>query len=209
MTPAPAWLLEVLRPGVHGLARLLFGVRFVNPEHVPARGPVVLAPNHVTYLDPVLVSIPIHRPLHYMTLASFFDITGLGAVIRWARAFPVEEDEADPAAIRQAVRVLRRGEPLVIFPEGGRSPDGRLQPFRPGAFRLALAAGAPVVPVTIRGAIDVWPVHRRLPRPGRVTVTYHPPVGEADLSPAAGRAARRTRDAELADLVRARIATAL
>ena len=124
MTPAPAWLLEVIRPGVHGLARLLFGVRFVNPEHVPARGPVVLAPNHVTYLDPVLVSIPIHRPLHYMTLASFFDITGLGAVIRWARAFPVEEDEAD-------------------------------------------------------------------------------------LSPAAGRAARRTRDAELADLVRARIATAL
>jgi 1-acyl-sn-glycerol-3-phosphate acyltransferase len=118
-------------------------------------------------MDPVPITIPIHRPLHYMTLEPFFRVPFLGALIRWCRAFPVREDEADRQAVRTAIRLLRAGEALGIFPEGGRTPDGRLQPFRPGAFRLALQMEAPIVPVTIQGAFEAWPVGRRLPRLGR------------------------------------------
>ena len=126
--------------------------------------------------------------------------------MRWARAFPIQEGESDSPAVRRALRVLRQGEPLVIFPEGGRSPDGRLQAFRPGAFRLALATGAPVVPVTIAGAFEAWPAQRRLPRPGRIVITYHAPLDGSALPPDADRKARPEL---LMALARERIAAAL
>ncbi len=206
MHPVPLWFLELCRPAVWALARLLFRIRFVGVEHVPSAGPVVLAPNHVSFMDPVLITIPIHRPLHYMTLEPFFRVPFLGALIRWCRAFPVREDEADRQAVRTAIRLLRAGEALGIFPEGGRTPDGRLQPFRPGAFRLALQMEAPIVPVTIQGAFEAWPVGRRLPRPGRITVTYHPPLTRKDLPPDADR---KVQPELLAELVRRRIGEAL
>ena len=75
--PVPLWFLEVLRPPVWGVARLLFRIRFAGVEHVPLAGPVVLAPNHVSYMDPVLLTIPVRRTLHYMTLDVFFGVPDL------------------------------------------------------------------------------------------------------------------------------------
>ena len=187
-------------------ARGLFRIRFEGVEHVPRAGPVVITPNHVSFMDPILVTIPVRRALHYMALEPFFRVRGLGALMRWARAFPIQEGEPDNFAVRRALRVLRQGEPLVIFPEGGRSPDGRLQPFRPGAFRLALATGVPVVPVTIAGAFEAWPAQRRLPRPGRIAITYHAPLDGSALPPDADRKARPEL---LMALARERIASAL
>lgn len=206
MRRVPLWFLELARPFVRLAARALFRIRFVGVEYIPPVGPLVLVPNHVSFMDPVLINIPIHRPLHFMTLEPFFRMRGFGALIRWCRAFPVREDEADRQAVRTAIRILRAGEPLVIFPEGGRSRDGRLLPFRPGAFRIALHAEVPVVPVTIAGAFEAWPAQRRLPRPGRITITYHAPITEKDLPPDADR---RTRPELLAALVRQRIEDAL
>ena len=206
MRPAPLWFLDLCRPAVRGSARLLFRIRFDGVERVPREGPMVLVPNHVTFMDAVLITIPIRRPLHYMAYEPFFRVPGLGALMRWCRAFPVRDAEADAPAVRAAIRLLRAGEPLVIFPEGGRSRDGSLLPFRPGAFRLALAAKVPVVPVTIAGGFDAWPVHRRLPRPARITVTYHWPLTASDL-PVTGD--RRAQPALLAELVRRRILEAL
>lgn len=94
----------------------------------------------------------------------------------------------------------------MIFPEGGRTLDGRLQPFRPGAFRIALHTDAPVVPVTIAGAFEAWPVQRRFPRSGRITITYHPPLTRKDLPPDADR---KVQPDLLAELVRQRIESAL
>jgi 1-acyl-sn-glycerol-3-phosphate acyltransferase len=204
--PVPFWFLEACRPGVRAAARALFRIRFEGVEHVPETGAVVIAPNHVSFMDPILVTIPVRRALHYMALEPFFRVRGLGALMRWARAFPVQEGEPDGPAVRRALRLLRQGEPLVIFPEGGRSPDGRLQPFRPGAFRLALATGAPVVPVTIVGAFEAWPVGRRLPRPGRVTIIYHRAL---DGSAVEAVADRKARPEILMELVRDRVASGL
>ncbi|MGH7265294.1 MAG: lysophospholipid acyltransferase family protein [Candidatus Rokuibacteriota bacterium] len=206
MRHAPLWFLDGCRPLVWLAARALFGIRFEGVEHVPRVGPVVLTPNHVSYMDPVLISIPIRRPLRYMTLEPFFRVRGLGPLIRWAGAFPVRVDEADGHAVRTAVRLLRAGEPLVIFPEGGRSRDGRPVDFRPGAFRLALGADVPIVPVTIAGAFEAWPPHRRLPRPGRIRITYHPPLTRKDLP---ADADRKALPRLMAAAVRERIASAL
>jgi 1-acyl-sn-glycerol-3-phosphate acyltransferase len=203
----PLWFLELCRPPVWLLAGALFRIRFHGVEHVPRAGAVVLTPNHVSFMDPVLISIPIHRPLHYMTLEPFFRKPVLGRLIRWCRAFPVREDEVDRRAVRTALGLLRAGEPVVIFPEGGRSPDGTLQPFRPGAFRLALQTETPVVPVTIAGGFEAWPAHRRLPRPARITVTYHLPLTRKDLP--RGADDRKIGPDALAGLVRDRIRSAL
>ena len=91
----------------------------------------------------------------------------------------------------------------MIFPEGGRSPDGRLQRFKPGAFRLACSLGAPIVPVTIVGGHESWPPQRILPRPGRITIVYHPPIEPASGVPP------RVAAPELARQVRAVIASRL
>ena len=206
MRPVPFWFLEAIRPGVWTAARGLFRIRFEGVGHVPRTGPVVITPNHTSFMDPILVTIPVHRALHYMALEPFFRVRGLGAVMRWARAFPIQEGEPDSLGVRRALRILKQGEPLVIFPEGARSPDGRLQPFHPGAFRLALAAEAPVIPVTILGAFEAWPAQRRLPRPGRITITYHAPL---DGSALPRDADRKARPELLMALARARIASRL
>jgi 1-acyl-sn-glycerol-3-phosphate acyltransferase len=181
---------------VRALARLYFGLRLEGTQHIPGAGPLVIAPNHQTYADPVLVTIPIRRPIYYMAWSRLFDVWGLNWAIRRLRAFPVQLESRDPRATREAVRLLQAGEALMIFPEGERSLDGTIGRFKLGAFRLAVSLGAPVLPVTIAGGHASWPPGRALPRPARVTVTYHPlvyPDGGRDAREAALRLAERTR----------------
>ncbi|MCI0545665.1 MAG: 1-acyl-sn-glycerol-3-phosphate acyltransferase [Candidatus Rokubacteria bacterium] len=191
-------VLDVFRPAIWLGARLYFGIRFQGVEHIPATGPLIIAPNHVTYADPPLVSIPVRRPVYYMAWNALFRVPLFGWLIRRLRAFPVDIESADPRAAREAVRLLQAGEAVMIFPEAGRSPDGRLQRFRAGAFRLACSLGAPVLPVTITGGHECWPPGRILPRPGRITIRYHPvvhpPRGE-DLKLSARELSRRVREA--------------
>ena len=139
-------------------------------------GPVIITPNHQTFADPPLVTIPVRRPVYYMAWSRLFEVPVLGWLIRRLRAFPVEIESSDPRATREAVRLLRAGEAVMIFPEGGRSHDGRIQRFKLGAFRLAVSLGVPVLPVTITGGHEAWPPGRAIPRRGRMTITYHPPL---------------------------------
>jgi 1-acyl-sn-glycerol-3-phosphate acyltransferase len=180
------------------VARLYFGLRLEGTEHIPQVGPVVIAPNHQTYVDPVLVTIPIRRRIYYMAWNRLFDIRGLSWAIRRLRAFPVQLESRDPRATREAVRLLQAGEALMIFPEGARSLDGQIGRFKLGAFRLAVSLGAPVLPVTIAGGHASWPPGRPLPRPASMTVTFHPlvlaDVG-GDPREAARLLAERTRAA--------------
>ena len=190
--------LDVCRPGVRALARLYFGLRLEGTEHIPQLGPVVIVPNHQTYADPVLVTIPIRRRIYYMAWNRLFEVRGLNWMIRRLRAFPVEIESRDPRAAREAVRLLQAGEAVMIFPEGRRSLDGHVGHFKPGAFRLAVSLGVPILPVTIAGGHDSWPPGRRLPRPASMTITYHPlvyPGVGGDARDAARELADRTRTA--------------
>ncbi len=191
-------VLDVFRPAVWLLARLYFRIRFEGIHNIPSKGPLVIAPNHVSFADPPLVAIPIRRRVYYMAWSALFTIPGFAWLIRRLRAFPVEIESADPRATREAVRLLEAGEAVMIFPEAGRSLDGRLQRFRAGAFRLACSRNVPVLPVTIVGGHESWPAGRILPRPGRLTIVYHPlvtpPVG-SDVKIAARALARDVRAA--------------
>jgi len=190
-------VLDAFRPLVRAVSRLYFGLELRGVEHIPIHGPLVVVPNHQTFADPVLVTIPIRRRVYYMAWRQLFQVPGLGRLIRLLRAFPVELDARDPGAVREARRRLVDEDAVVmIFPEGGRSKDGTLGRFHLGAFRLAASLGVPALPVTIAGGHESWPPGRRLPRRGRITITYHPPLcidTAADPRAAAQDLAERAR----------------
>ena len=193
-------VLDVFRPAVHALSRAYFGLRLHGTEHIPREGPLVIAPNHQTYADPPLVSIPVRRPVYYMAWSRLFEIPVFNRVIRMLRAFPVDIDARDARATREAVRLLQRGAALMIFPEGERTIDGRQRRFKPGAFRLAVSLNVPILPVTIVGGDTAWPPGRMLPRRGHITITYHPPLyadSTLDARVAARDLSTRTRTAIL------------
>jgi 1-acyl-sn-glycerol-3-phosphate acyltransferase len=170
------FVIDTLRPFVLWLCRLLFRIKFHGVENVPLNGACILTPNHVTFADPIWITIPVKRRVNYMAWDKMFGIPVLGFLMRAFGAFPVNPDAADASAQREALNRLKSEFALVIFPEGGRSKTGRIEPFKMGAFRLALAHGIPIIPVTIEGGYDIWPVGRWFPRPGRLTITYHPVV---------------------------------
>jgi 1-acyl-sn-glycerol-3-phosphate acyltransferase len=198
------FLIAVISPLVHWFCRLFFKIKFVGVENIPEDGACIITPNHVTYADPIWITIPIRRRVYYMAWDKPFRIPVLGLLMRMFGAFPVNLDvAADPSAGREAIELLRKGRALVMFPEGGRTRTGKLMPFKMGAFRLALTHGVPIVPVSIRGADDIWPAGRILPRPGRLTITYHPPIeveridenaSRSELKELARQLARQTHD---------------
>jgi 1-acyl-sn-glycerol-3-phosphate acyltransferase len=173
--------------------RLFFGLRTRGREHVPATGPVLLVANHVSLLDPPLVGGAAPRRLNFLAKAELFRVPLLGPLIRGLGAQPLRREGPDAGALRAALRVLKGGGALLVFPEGTRGQEGRLGPAKPGAGMLAVLAGAPVVPVYISGSGRAWPRGRRFPRPARVTVTFGPP-----LAVTTGESATRKDDYEAA-----------
>jgi 1-acyl-sn-glycerol-3-phosphate acyltransferase len=187
-------VLDLFRPAMHGLARGWFGLELRGVENIPRDGGLIITPNHQTYADPPLVTIPVRRRVYYMAWDKLFAVPVLGQLIRVLRAFPVDIYSNDPGAVREARRLVQQGAAVMIFPEGGRSFDGTLGHFKIGAFRLAVTLGAAVLPVTISGGYEAWPPQRALPRRGRMTITYHPalrpPTGVDPRSAARDLAAR-------------------
>jgi 1-acyl-sn-glycerol-3-phosphate acyltransferase len=169
-------------------------LRAYGQRHVPESGGVLLLSNHQSFLDPPLVGVPVGRWLTYMARASLYRNPLFGELIRSFNAFPVRRGAVDRQAMRRAIELLNEGHGVVMFPEGSRTPDGSLQPFK-GGFRLLLRrAPVPVVPVAIDGAFDAWPRYRRLPRFGKVRVMYGPPIpAEALIALSDEEAAERVR----------------
>ncbi|HKY04658.1 MAG TPA: lysophospholipid acyltransferase family protein [Blastocatellia bacterium] len=203
------FIIEVLRPFARWLCRVWFDIEFRGVENVPREGAVIITPNHVTYADPIWITIPVRRRVYYMAWDRMFRIPVLGFLMRVFGAFPVRLEGSDASARREANELLAQGRALVIFPEGGRAKDGKLMPFKQGAFRLALTHGIQILPVTIDGGYEIWPVGRVFPRAGKLVITYHPPIpverAEEDLS----RAEMKERARALAGQAQQSVASAL
>ncbi len=204
------FLIAVLSPVVWWFCRLLFKIEFHGVENIPSDGACIITPNHVTYADPIWITIPVRRRVYYMAWDKPFRIPVLGIMMRVFGAFPVNLDvAADASAQREAIELLRKGRALVIFPEGGRTRTGKLMPFKMGAFRLALAHGIPIVPVSIKGAGKIWPVGRMLPRRGKLIITYHPLIDIERIAVDATRSEVKERARQLARKTHDVVASAL
>jgi len=177
----PVYLLMQFLSAVYLVAAHRY--RCHDSRRVPRRGPVLLVCNHQSLLDPPAVGVPIfHRPVHYITRASLYGFRPFAWLISMLSAIPIREDESDPAAVREIIRRLRVGCAVGIFPEGSRSPDGAVHPFKRGAAVIVARARCPVVPVAIEGAFDAWPRTSRFPRPMRpVHVAYGRPIAFDEL----------------------------
>jgi 1-acyl-sn-glycerol-3-phosphate acyltransferase len=202
-------IISVLRPLVWWFCRLMFKISFHGVENIPREGACLITPNHITYADPIWITIPIRRRVYFMAWDKPFDIPVLGILMRLFGAFPVNLEKLDTLAYREAADLLRRGKALVIFPEGGRSKTGKIMPFKMGAFRLALTHGVPIVPVTIDGAYEIWPVGKIWPRPGRLTITYHTPIEVGRVPEGVSRVELKERARLLADQLHDRVASKL
>lgn len=155
--------------------------RVTGRENVPCVGGTIIAPNHISYLDPPVVGSAFDRQIFFMAKAELFVVPFLGWLIRQYGSFPVRRGVADRVALRQAEQLLCAGEAVMVFPEGTRSADGRLMPAELGIAMLALRTGATVVPIGVDGTDRVMPMHSLIIRPARVRVHIGPPLRFDDL----------------------------
>ncbi len=153
-------LYELLeKTGFRPLARKLYRVELRGTENIPARGGVILVANHESLFDPWLLALATPRPVRYMAKSELWRYAPVGRALEAFGAFPVERGAGDATAISNAAELLRRGQVLGIFPQGT-SKQLESRPFHRGAARLALATGAPIVPIRLVGT-------RGFPRLGR------------------------------------------
>lgn len=182
---------------VYGLARVLAypirpAFRFVQRgrEHVPRNGPVLLASNHVSFVDPLFllwVGERTHRKVRFLAMSELWKVRGLRFFLKHTGQIPVPRGTAGAGtSLTRAVSALKRGECLAVFPEGGISPTLELRPAKTGIARLAGLTGAPIVPIGLWGGQRVYPKgHPRRLRPGvAVSIVAGPPVlVDADEDP--------------------------
>jgi 1-acyl-sn-glycerol-3-phosphate acyltransferase len=175
------WLLKTIVLGP--LLKLLFRPWVEGEDHIPAEGPAILASNHLSFSDSVFLPIVVSRRVTFLAKSDYF--TGRGVKGRLTAAFfkaigqlPVDRSggKASNAALSSGLRVLRRGELLGIYPEGTRSPDGRLYRGRTGVARLALEGKVPVIPVAMIGTDKAQPTGKKLPHIMRIGVRIGRPL---------------------------------
>jgi 1-acyl-sn-glycerol-3-phosphate acyltransferase len=195
---------------IYGLMRALFRVFFrlcgswevLGHEHVPEQGAVLIAPNHLSFLDPPLMGCALKRPGWFMAKAELFKIPGLRWLITHMHAYPVKRGVADRAAMKRTLDFLKNGEIVCVFPEGTRSVDGSLGPIEIGIGLLAVKSGAPIVPAGIRGTDRMLGRGAKRLHRAKIRVQFGPPI---PVPPGAeGRAEREVYQA-VTDQVRAAI----
>lgn len=158
---------------LHTLLRL----RVVGREHLPARGGVIVATNHVSNLDAPVIGCQIHRPHAAPAKQELFVHHPIGgAILRQWGGIPIDRNRPGHQVMEELTGWLRGGDVLLLFPEGTRSTDGRLRRFQRGVALLSLAAWVPVVPGYMSGTRAAMPRGSSLPRPARVTVAFGPPL---------------------------------
>lgn len=167
------------------LSRLIFATYFrwqvYHRERVPLHGPVILAANHASYLDPPLVGSGLHRAINYLARDNLFKYPVLGWLLRSWNAVPVDRDGGGGAGLKAILDRLLAGGGIILFPEGARSADGALRPGRAGIGLTVIKSTAPVVPVRVFGTYEAWGRQMPAPKPRRVAVKYGRPMEFAAL----------------------------
>lgn len=186
---APGW--SALRVCWYDLAtrvagavlRLGFGLRMSGRANVPLSGPVIFVANHQSYLDPPILAVSARaRPLAPMAREALFRFKPFGLLISSLGSIPLRDETGDAGAMRAALAELAAGRCVALYPEGSRSPDGEMRPFRRGFAVLVKRSQAPVVPMGMAGQFEAWPRQSALPRfGGRMVCVVGSPIPAATL----------------------------
>lgn len=184
---------------LQGLGSMLFGMLFrpkvFGSRNIPAEGPVVIAANHSSYLDPLLIGVVARRRVRFVAWEAIFSVPGVSFFSDALGAFPVNVERMERSTYAKVREVLRAGQALGIFPDGQRTLSGFMEDPKPGAVRLALNAGAPIVPCSIIGAVEIWPLNKALWQTGEATVIFHKPITFSVVD------RKRKRDPEFIDSI--------
>jgi 1-acyl-sn-glycerol-3-phosphate acyltransferase len=180
------WLVKRFYFGTRG------GLFTVGEQNMPSSGGVILAPNHVSHLDPPAACCALRRPVHCMAKEELFKYWWSNWLLRALAAFPVKRGEGDTEAIRKAIELVEKGNVVLLFPEGTRSDGETMLPFNRGVAMLAKKTGAPVVPVAITGTEKVMPSRGvRKPQKARMTVAAGTPFTYAETATGANEKQNR------------------
>ncbi|HID21961.1 MAG TPA: 1-acyl-sn-glycerol-3-phosphate acyltransferase [Planctomycetaceae bacterium] len=177
------------------------GYRARGHEKLPRDGGALLLINHQSHLDPLLVGLPLQRPISYIARHNLFPVPVVGWILRNTYVMAINQDQPGASVIREAVRRLEHGFLVGIFPEGSRTNDGEVAELKPGFAMLLRRAHVPVYPVGVAGAFEVFPRGSVVIKPGRVRVVFGDPFPPQQLR----ELCQRGREPELIHLVRSRI----
>ena len=195
---------------LYPLSHALYRPTIEGKENIPREGGVIVASNHLSFIDSFAIPIAAPRPVAFLAKSDYFTGTGVSGAVRRAffansNAIPVDRHSSRAAqeSLDAALLVLREGGGFGIYPEGTRSRDGRLYKGRTGVAWLALTAGVPVVPVGLAGTDQVQPVGASFPRLARVQVAFGRPIYPASFADLPAGKARRLLTDEVMDAIAA------
>ena len=176
------WLYSVLWVLSRTLGVSMFGVRTRFAEPLPPTGGLLVLSTHQSHLDPLLLGLATDRRLSSLARSSLYTFKPFGFIITALDAVPIDRNTSAVKAMKLVIERLRRGAAVIVFPEGTRTPDGRVGELKAGFALLAKRAEVPIAPVAIVGAFECWPRHRLFPRPGRVRLEFGKVITAAEVA---------------------------
>jgi len=190
--------------------RIFHGLQFSGTKNIPKTGPVIIAGNHPSYFDPIVLSLATPRLVRFFALAEILKIPVVGWFGRQWGILPVYRGGDNEPTIQKALRVLQRGGAIGIFPEGRRSLQYAMGVARPGVGRLAVQSGATIVPCVIYGTWKAWPKMTALPHPAKIVVDFLPAitVDPVDTRENHEKIAQRIRELVVAEQLKHRVGPA-
>jgi 1-acyl-sn-glycerol-3-phosphate acyltransferase len=170
-----------VRYSIGTLTTVLLPWRATGHCNIPAAGGLLMVSNHQSFADVFFLGIPPRRPLNYVARSTLF-LPILGPLISSVGGFPIQREGIGASGLKETLLRVRKGGIVALFPEGTRSPDGRLGVVKPGIAVLIARAKVPVVPVGLAGTFEAWPRSRVLPAPHRVRIHYGAPIYPEELT---------------------------
>jgi 1-acyl-sn-glycerol-3-phosphate acyltransferase len=179
MARDPGWLQPSMKRVLRPLFRRMWKIEITGAEHIPTSGPALIAPNHIAFIDSILMVTLIEREILGVGKAEYMDSWKTRHILPGVGMLPLDRSggSASQDALDQARASLEAGKLFAVFPEGTRSRDGYLHRGHTGVARLALETGSPIVPVGIRGTDSIQPVDKLIPKLGvRAEIRFGPPI---------------------------------
>ena len=198
------WVWFTLQQICQLLFTIWFRFRAHGIENLPHGGALLLI-NHQSFLDPLMVGLPLRRPVSYLARGNLFRVPVLGWLLKRTYVMPISRESAGTESLRESLRRMEHGFLVGIFPEGTRSLDGGLRELKPGFVALVRRANVSVIPVAVAGAYEAFPRGAWFPRPSKIRVVYGSPLDPARLA----ELSQKGREAELVDWSRSSIQSCL